>query len=173
MARRLSRGTCVLSLCVAALLSFANNAHADSVLYGVTGSSNTASSLYTIDPVTGATTLIGSTGLSHVTGIDFDPITGVLYGVQSDLFGSGAANLLTIDPVTGLATIIGSTGNQIPDITIGSDGVLRGWTEGNLCPAARMIRSPSTHQPGPPRPRGRRWELLEPASQASLQRPSM
>lgn len=30
---------------------------------------------------------------------------------------------------TGAATVIGTTGAQIPDITIGSDGVLRGWSE--------------------------------------------
>ena len=85
--------------------------------------------LYTVDPVSGATTLIGATGFSHVTGIDFDPTTGILYGVVSDLFNSGTAELITIDPSTGVGTVVGPTGNQIPDITVGPDGILRGWTE--------------------------------------------
>ena len=37
--------------------------------------------------------------------------------------------LIRIDPSTGGGTLIGSTGTQIPDITIGPDGILRGWSE--------------------------------------------
>jgi hypothetical protein len=95
----------------------------------MTGSGGSSSSLYTIDPTTGATTLIGATGQTHMTGIDFDPTTGILYGVQSDYFGSGATNLFSINTSTGAASLIGATGAQIPDITIGADGVIRGWSE--------------------------------------------
>lgn len=99
------------------------------MLYGVTGSSDSQSSRYTIGSVTGATTLVGATGTSHVTGIDFDPTSGILYGVRSDIFGTGATELLTLDIATGAATVVGTTGQQIPDITITPSGVLRGWSE--------------------------------------------
>jgi hypothetical protein len=113
----------------AALTLLASVASATPVLYGVTGAGNAPSSLYTVDPVSGTTTLIGATGFSHVTGIDFDPTTGILYGVVSDLFDSGTADLITINSSTGAGTVVGPTGNQTPDITIGPDGILRGWTE--------------------------------------------
>lgn len=109
--------------------AFASSASGSPILYGITGSGNTASSLYTVDPLTGSTTLIGPTGLSHLTSLDFDPTSGVLYAVQSDLYGSGDTNLVTLNTSTGAATIVGPTGAQIPDITIGSDGILRGWSE--------------------------------------------
>ena len=37
--------------------------------------------LYRIDPATGAATLIGSIGYRGVSALDFEPATGVLYGV--------------------------------------------------------------------------------------------
>ena len=98
-------------------------------LYGVTGAGGAVSNLYTVNPLTGATTLVGSTGFAHVTGLDFDPTSGILYGVVSDISNS-VAKLITIDSTTGVGTAIGDTGNQIPDFTIGPDGVIRGWTEG-------------------------------------------
>jgi hypothetical protein len=97
-------------------------------LYGVTGSGGNPSSLYTVDPQSGVTALVGPTGFSHVTGIDFDPTTGILYGVISDSAISGVNELITIDPFTGVGTVVGPTGFQISDITIGPDGILRGWT---------------------------------------------
>ena len=114
---------------------FAAPAQAAPVLYGVTGAGGAPSSLYTVDPLTGAATLIGATGFSHVTGIDFDPTTGTLYGVVSDLF-NGTTALITIDPATGAGTVVGTTGNQIPDITIGPDGILRGWSECSAVPCS-------------------------------------
>ena len=71
-------------LATAMLFGISLPAGAGPILYGVTGSSFTSSSLYTIDPTTGATTLIGATGFSHFTGLDFDPTSGILYAVQSD-----------------------------------------------------------------------------------------
>jgi hypothetical protein len=132
-------------LLMGALATLPVPADAGPVLYGVTTAptapsspnstapsalnSSGLSSLYTVDPMTGATTLIGGTGFSHVTGLDFDPITGTLYGVARDPFGSGTASLITIDPTTGAGTLVGTIGQQIADITIGTDGVLRGWSE--------------------------------------------
>tara|TARA_R110002073_G_scaffold198736_4_gene357898 strand:+ start:1847 stop:2479 length:633 start_codon:yes stop_codon:yes gene_type:complete len=99
------------------------------MLYGVTGSGGSPSSLYTINPLTGATTLVGATGTNHVTGIDFDPITGTLYGVRSDVFGSGETQLLTLYSGTVAAAVVGTTSYRIPDITITRNGVLRGWSD--------------------------------------------
>ena len=113
------------------------------VLYGVTGAGGAPSSLYTVDPLTGAATLIGATGFSHVTGIDFDPTTGTLYGVVSDFF-NGTTALITIDPTTGVGTVVGPTANQIPDITIGSDGILRGWSECSANPCTPPADNPIT-----------------------------
>lgn len=96
----------------------------------MTGSGGASSSLYTVDVTTGAATLVGSTGYTHVTGLEYDASTGKLFAVVSDLFNSGTTQLLELNTSTGAATLIGTTGHQIPDLTIGADGVLRGWTEG-------------------------------------------
>jgi hypothetical protein len=76
-------------------------------LYGLSQSpTGTAQpSLYTIDTTTGATTLIGSTGLTgvNVGGLAVDPNTGVLYaGINGSLY--------TINTTTGAATLVGNTG---------------------------------------------------------------
>lgn len=114
----------------AALLSVVMMSAASAqTLYGVTGASNTPSSLYTIDTATGAATLVGATGFSHVTGLSFDPTTGILYGHVSDIFNSGATQLITINPQTGAGTLIGTTGIQVPDMAFRSDGTLFAWSE--------------------------------------------
>src|SRR5215472_7534861 len=77
------------------------------VLFGLSQSpTGTAQpSLYTVDPVTAAITLIGSTGVSGVNlaGLAFDSVSGKLYA------GIGA-NLYTINTGTGAATLVGATG---------------------------------------------------------------
>ena len=128
---RISRRHRVTVFGLVLLLTASLPALAVPVLYGVTGSFS-ISSLYTVDPVTGATTLVGATGTDHITGIDFDPTSGTLYGVRSDFFESGATQLLTLNAGTGAATVVGTTGSQIPDITIGPDGVLRGWARAGI-----------------------------------------
>lgn len=101
------------------------------VLYGAKGG-NAASDLYTIDPVTAATTIIGPTGIA-LTGLAFHPGTGVLYGATSELSPGGTRrSLYTIDPTTGAATLIGS-GGAVGDIAFDSGGTLYGlsFTAGN------------------------------------------
>lgn len=63
--------------------------------------------LLTLDPLTGAPTLIGQLETSLVNGLTFDPDTNTLFGVESV-----NDNLLTIDTATGLATPVGATGFQ-------------------------------------------------------------
>lgn len=91
--------------------------HAD-VLYGVSlnGHNQNApgpSSLYVIDPITGAGTLIG-TDLGHaVNSIAVDPTTGIMYGTTtswSASFNGGFNGLLQIDTTTGTATQVGAFG---------------------------------------------------------------
>lgn len=62
--------------------------------------------LLTIDPLTGAGTLIGHTSVGNVPALAVDPTTGILYAGQ----GAGAPNLYTVDPTTGAATLVGDTG---------------------------------------------------------------
>jgi hypothetical protein len=81
-------------------------------LYGMTTHFVNPPRLYRINPVTGAATLVGSTGLSILTegDIGFDPTTGQLYG----LFVGSTKQLMTINTTTGAATLIGPTGLDDP-----------------------------------------------------------
>lgn len=98
------------------------------------------SNLYTMNPSTGAATLvapimINSTPAKHVTGIAVHPSSGVLYGVMNDQeAGCAGATLLTINTSTGAATVIGSLGSlssgpAFPDIDFDPFGQLYGWTD--------------------------------------------
>lgn len=68
--------------------------------------------LVTLDETTGATT--GTTAITNargqITSIAFDPVTGVLYGNNTQSFGGGSGALFTIDTMTGVASYIGETG---------------------------------------------------------------
>jgi hypothetical protein len=88
----------------------------DGVLYGLaTFGSNFPNSLVSIDPATGAATVIGDTGLDNIYegDLDFDPTTGVLYGIQDAANAPSPPRLLfTIDPSTGDATAVGDVGGR-------------------------------------------------------------
>lgn len=75
-------------------------------LYGVSHISAGSSVLYSLDPLTGAGAEIGPIGFNRVSGIDFDPKTGILYGTGRDP-ATDAQVLLTIDINTGVGTKIG------------------------------------------------------------------
>lgn len=68
---------------------FAVNTHWDS-----------SGSLWTIDIDTGATTLIGPTGVNGCVGLAFDPFSG-------DLYGLSGGDLYSVDTSTGAFTLIG------------------------------------------------------------------
>lgn len=92
------------SLCATLLfaaLSIA--AEADAVLLGSAGPN--ADQLISIDPVTGAGTLIGSIGFV-TPGLAFDSNSEILYGLES----APEDRLHTIDPDTGTPTVVGDTG---------------------------------------------------------------
>jgi len=72
------------------------------------------SSLIRIDPVTGTPTTIGPTGLPLVVEGDlaFNPLNGLLYGIQDGGPTGTQRNLFRINPTTGAATVIGSISSQ-------------------------------------------------------------
>jgi len=75
--------------------------------------------LYTIDPTTGATTLIGSTTVPMA---DIAVLNGEMFGVSFP--ASGDSFLYSIDPTTGAATEIGDTGLFLNALQFAPDGTL-------------------------------------------------
>ena len=62
--------------------------------------------LYTIDPVSATSSLVGYLGFQiGEGGLAFDPTSGVLYGMSHTI--DGVRHLFTIDPQTGLGTDVG------------------------------------------------------------------
>ncbi len=103
------------------------------VLYGSTGNSVPASAakLVTINPGTGLVTPVGPFNVGNVgtpatmADIEFDPNTGILYGIGS----VGGPQLYSINLATGQATVIGSTGLTSTSgggLAISSSGVFYG-----------------------------------------------
>jgi hypothetical protein len=103
-------------------------------MFAINGASGTPSTLYQIDPATGAIiSTIGATGFSHVVAMDFDPTTGVLYGIANN-----TDQLLTINTTTGVGTVVanmswpfGVCGSlaQVPDMSFDSNGNLFAWRD--------------------------------------------
>ena len=122
------------AMALSGLLIGANAASAG-VLYAISGAGNAPSSLYTVDTTTGAATLVGATGFSHVNGIDFHPVTGVLYGMSSVGFNQfGPSQLITIDPTTGAGTLVATIATpdqlfNVPDISFDSTGTLHAFVQ--------------------------------------------
>ena len=108
---------------------------AQAVLYATSGNGS-ASSLYTVDPLTAQSTLVGPVLLNgttsfSITALAFHPATGVLYGVSGSEY-SPSRQLLIINPANGFATSLGTIGTvrleNTSDISFASDGTLYGWT---------------------------------------------
>jgi hypothetical protein len=79
------------------------------VLYGL---DEGCDKLYTINPATGATTLIGNTGLAFPVssaGLAFDSAGNLYAGIAGGLLG-GPSSLYKINPATGAATLVGPIG---------------------------------------------------------------
>lgn len=93
--------------------------------YGADSEPN--SSIYTINKTTGATNLIGASGVS-LKSLAYDVTNGVLYGNSYD---QGSNYLYTIDIATGQATLVGSIGDNlttplIVSIAINNEGEIFG-----------------------------------------------
>jgi len=85
-----------------------------SIMYMIPG--RVGSSLYTVNPGTGAASLIGSHGVTDLFGLAYDTKNNVLYGTQF----SGGSNLYALDTLTGSATLIGNMGHGIGGLTYDS-----------------------------------------------------
>ncbi len=101
----------------------------EGVIYGLTNSSAlaTPNSLIRIDPVTGASEVVGGTGLPSIVEGDLarDPISGRLYGCYN--LQSGMRQLFTVDPQTGAAApITGSLYGDPSALAFSNDGTLYG-----------------------------------------------
>ena len=115
-------------------------------LFATSGASSSPSSLYELDPETGAAVLIGPIGFDAVVSIDFHPESGELYGISNrttiedpdtGVITIVPNELITIDTITGagtfVATITGSMAamsyTRSPDMGFASDGTLYTWSE--------------------------------------------
>jgi len=108
---------------------------------GEIGPGENQSNFYTIDPETGAATLIGPIGFSGVTGMAFLSDGTLLASARGDdQFGDYTSLLIQIDPTTGAGTLIGIIGQdtqngcgRIPGLTYDRiDQILFGY--GDSCP---------------------------------------
>jgi hypothetical protein len=116
-------------LCALGLSALLTRAHA-STLYGATSSGH--GELYILDPTTGGVLqdvgALNDPGAANysVTGLAFNPVTGVLYGSTG---GASGHSLLTINPSNGLVTVVGSynVGSvTMTDLAFDSSGNLYG-----------------------------------------------
>ena len=98
----------------------------DDVLYGA-DFSFPLSSLYIINPNTGAVTLIDRSN-EFFSGLAFDPTDGSLWGSTGGANPVVADGIYTIDPTTAQAALVGTTGfgGPTPDIAVDKDGNLFG-----------------------------------------------
>lgn len=99
------------------------------ILYGAKGGSS-ASDLYTLSTTTGVATSVGPTGRA-LTGLAFDPTSGILYGSTSNQSPLNARALVTVDPTTGATTLVGAYGigsDTLADIAFDSLGNLFGFS---------------------------------------------
>lgn len=124
-------GTVLLAM--ACVVSGWTQAHAD-IIYAASGSQGVDGNLYTLDPLTGAATLVGplvdaADSPYGLTGLAFDPVSGVLYGSTANASPTAPGSLVTVDPATALVTLIGDfagIASTMSDITFISDGTLYG-----------------------------------------------
>ncbi|MBX7106271.1 MAG: hypothetical protein K1X57_19495 [Gemmataceae bacterium] len=99
------------------------------ILFGLTSDfSIPVNSLIRIDTNTGQPITVGPTGLSGVVEGDlaFNPVNGLLYGIQDGGPLGNQRNLFQIDPVTGSATVVGSLGStgDYSALMFGAIGIL-------------------------------------------------
>jgi hypothetical protein len=92
-------------------------------LFGCTGTGDSISTLYRINPSSGVGFAVGAMGIRGCSGLAFDPDTAILYAVgDSPAFVN---SLWIVDPSTGAATLVGPTNqSRTSDIAFRSDGVL-------------------------------------------------
>jgi len=110
--------------------------------------------LYSINPTTGATTLLGPTGLTTVNrGIGMSTGSATLYMAVGDLSLSGQPNMLySVNTTTGAATLIGPTGIGGIDAMVLENGVLYAASADPPYSIYTLDTSTGTGTPGAPTP---------------------
>jgi len=99
--------------------------YVDDTLYG-TGIqfSCLPASLYTLDPTTGISNLIGSTMSNRpMSGLAYDKTNDIMYGVDG-CGGFGPSHLRTVSIDTSSSTSVGNTGVTLGSLEFGPDGIL-------------------------------------------------
>jgi hypothetical protein len=97
------------------------------VLYSQGSTNGFDSHLVTINPSTGAATLVAPLSISGLRGLAFSP-TDVLYGLVNGSLFSDIDSLYRIDTTTGAATLVGLTGFEgIQGLEFSPAGILYGW----------------------------------------------
>jgi hypothetical protein len=86
-----------------------------------------SSTLRTLNPFAGTSTIIGPTGFGPIAGLAFDASSGIMYGIT----GGPTGNLLRLNLMTGAATLIGPTGFRAGSLEVGPDGLLYGGGTGS------------------------------------------
>lgn len=102
------------TLVAAMMLGMASTAMAVPIGYSVMSDGD--DQLYSIDLATGTATAIGATGFSDIEGLAFNPLNGLLYGVDDV-----TDTLVTINTTTGAATAVGALGATFTDIGLAFD----------------------------------------------------
>lgn len=123
MIGRASAATWVL---VGLLLSCSTPAFADR-LFAADGGGGNSSTLYILNPATGAVaSTVGPIGFA-VSGLAYDPGAGILYGSTGNNSGR---SLIRIDTTTGAGTLIGpfNTDTPMADLAFSPSGILYGWS---------------------------------------------
>ena len=74
---------------------------------------------FSIDPSTGAMTSINAATTYQVNALAYDPVSGIMYGANSNGTAVGGEKLFTINPATGAMTLInGSLGLNVQGMAI-------------------------------------------------------
>ena len=95
-------------------------------LFAVTGAGNAPSTLFELDPDTGAVVrMVGATGFSYITAMDFHPLTGDLYAIAQNASFPATGTLMTLDIDTGIGTMVAQT-TAFSDMGFHPDGRLFG-----------------------------------------------
>jgi streptogramin lyase len=129
MKRIIRKGALAVAVAVFALVTNSFPASAIPILFGT---SDSIRALYTIDPATGMTALVGPT--RPFPGAEAIEFHGVAFAAYGTLFGTGGStSLYRIDPATGVTTLIGPTRPlpgaapiEFETLTFGPDGALFG-----------------------------------------------
>jgi hypothetical protein len=108
MVAAIARSTWMLRGIVALVLLGACLGGPQALATGVLYASD-SENLYRLTPYTGAATSVGSFDVGLMTGLGWDPISGVMYGTSRE----GAGGLYTVNLSTGAATLVGPHGVKL------------------------------------------------------------